>query len=179
MPALGAALADVHGPRAERQQPLQLGFLVPVGGADVDVQPELAGARVAAGAEDEGGLRAAGPGAGRPDLDAPVVLPAQLPVPEDLAPDVCAGFEAELREFNGEADHVHLLVHYPPKVVLSKLINSLKGVSSRYLRAEYTERINRIGTGSAFWSRSYFAGSCGGAPLTMIRQYIEGQKRPV
>ncbi|MFJ2476427.1 transposase [Streptomyces sp. NPDC087659] len=64
-------------------------------------------------------------------------------------------------------------------MVLSKLINALKGVSSRYLRAEYTGRINRIGTGSVFWSRSYFAGSCGGAPLTVIRQYIEGQKRPV
>ncbi|MFC8436420.1 IS200/IS605 family transposase, partial [Streptomyces sp. NPDC057253] len=74
-------------------------------------------------------------------------------------------------------DHVHLLVHYPPKIALSKLINSLKGVSSRYLRAEYTSRINRIGMGSVFWSRSYFAGSCGGAPLTVIRQYIEQQKR--
>lgn len=95
------------------------------------------------------------------------------------APVRRASFEAELREFNGETDHVHLLVHYPPKIALSKLINSLKGVSSRYLRAEYTGRINRIGMGSVFWSRSYFAGSCGGAPLTVIRQYIEGQKRPV
>jgi putative transposase len=98
---------------------------------------------------------------------------------EEIMREVCSSFEVELREFNGEADHVHLLVHYPPKVALSKLINSLKGVSSRYLRAEYTGRINRIGMGSVFWSRSYFAGSCGGAPLTVIRQYIEGQKRPV
>ncbi|EST27686.1 hypothetical protein M877_16040 [Streptomyces niveus NCIMB 11891] len=97
---------------------------------------------------------------------------------EEIMREVCASFETELREFNGEADHVRLLVHYPPKVALSKLINSLKGVSSRCLRAEHTGRINRIGTGSAFWSRSYFAGSCG-APLTAIRQYIEGQKRPV
>ncbi|MCX4538531.1 IS200/IS605 family transposase [Streptomyces sp. NBC_01669] len=97
---------------------------------------------------------------------------------EEIMREVCAGFEAELREFNGEADHVHLLVHYPPKIALSRLINSLKGVSSRYLRAEYTSRINRTGTGSVFWSRSYFAGSCGGAPLTVIRQYIEGHKRP-
>ncbi|WSK02046.1 transposase (plasmid) [Streptomyces sp. NBC_01320] len=52
-------------------------------------------------------------------------------------------------------------------VALSKLINSLKGGSSRYLRAEYTGRINRIGMGSVFWSRSYFAESCGGAPLTV------------
>ncbi|MFI6703749.1 IS200/IS605 family transposase [Streptomyces sp. NPDC050509] len=93
--------------------------------------------------------------------------------------EVCDKFETELREFNGEADHVHLLIHYPPKIALSKLINSLKGVSSRYLRAEYTGRINPIGMGSVFWSRSYFAASCGGAPLTVIRQYIEQQKRPL
>ncbi|OIJ68232.1 IS200/IS605 family transposase [Streptomyces mangrovisoli] len=83
------------------------------------------------------------------------------------------------REFNGEADHVHLLVHYPSKLALSKLVNSLKGVSSRYLRAEYTGRVNRTGMGSAFWSRSYFAASCGGAPLSIVRQYIEEQRRPL
>jgi putative transposase len=97
---------------------------------------------------------------------------------EAIMRDVCAGFEAELREFNGEGDHVHLLVHYPPKVALSKLVNSLKGVSSRYLRAEYTERINRLGTSSVFWAPSYFAGSCGGAPLSILKAYIENQKRP-
>ena len=88
-------------------------------------------------------------------------------------------FGAELREFNGEGDHVHLLVHYPPKVALSKLVNSLKGVSSRYLRSEYTGRINRIGMSSVFWAPSYFAGSCGGAPLSIVKDYIENQKRPI
>ncbi len=48
--------------------------------------------------------------------------------------DVCGNFEATLVEFDGERDHVHLLVHYPPKLALSKLVNSLKGVSSRLLR---------------------------------------------
>jgi putative transposase len=98
---------------------------------------------------------------------------------EEIMREVCDSFETQLREFNGEADHVHLLVHYPPKIALSKLINSLKGVSSRYLRAEYTDRITHIGTGSDFWSRSYYAGSCGGAPLSIIQQYIEDQQRPV
>ncbi len=93
--------------------------------------------------------------------------------------EVCGKFQVELREFNGETDHVHLLVHYPPKIALSKLINSLKGVSSRHLRAEYTDRINQTGLDSVFWSRSYFAASCGGAPLTVIRQYIEQQERPL
>ena len=52
--------------------------------------------------------------------------------------DVCADFEVDLQQFNGEQDHVHLLIHYPPKVPLSKLVNSLKGVSARRLRQEYS-----------------------------------------
>src|ERR1044072_3531660 len=56
---------------------------------------------------------------------------------EDIMIEVCDSFEAELREFNGEDDHVHLLVHYPPKMAVSKLVNSLKGVSSLYLRKEF------------------------------------------
>ena len=47
---------------------------------------------------------------------------------------VCRDFEAELIEFNGEDDHVHLLINYPPKVTVSKLVNSLKGVSSHLIR---------------------------------------------
>ncbi len=84
----------------------------------------------------------------------------------------------ELREFNGEGDHIHLLAHYAPKVSVSKLVNSLKGVSSRYLRAEYIGRVNRIAMGSVFWAPSDFAGSCGGAPLSIVMEYIENQKRP-
>lgn len=64
---------------------------------------------------------------------------------EEIMRKVCSSFETELKEFNGERDHVHLLVHYPPKIALSKLINRLRDVSSRYLRAEYTARINRSG----------------------------------
>ena len=92
--------------------------------------------------------------------------------------DVCQSFEAELREFNGEGDHVHLLVHYPPKVALSKLVNGLKGVSARYLRQEYTGTMNRAITHGHLWAPSYFAGSCGGAPLSVVKEYIENQKRP-
>ena len=90
---------------------------------------------------------------------------------------VCGDFEADLREFNGEADHVHLLVNYPPKVPVSALVNSLKGVSARMLRSEYTGRVNRARMNGHFWSPSYFAASCGGAPLSIIRQYIEQQQQ--
>ncbi|MDQ1029123.1 putative transposase [Streptomyces umbrinus] len=98
---------------------------------------------------------------------------------EEIMHEVCTDFGAELQQFNGGEGHVHLLVHYPPTVQLSKLVNSLKGVSSRYLRKEYGTHVRRHLWGGRFWSGSYFAGSCGGAPLTVVRQYIENQQRPV
>ena len=51
----------------------------------------------------------------------------------EILRDVCSDFEANLVEFDGEMDHVHLLVEYPPKVSISKLVDSLKGVSLRLL----------------------------------------------
>jgi putative transposase len=98
---------------------------------------------------------------------------------EEIMRKVCEDFEAELKEFNGEPDHVHLLVHYPPKVAVSKLVNSLKGVSARRIRQEFTGRINHALTHGHLWSPSYFSASCGGAPLAIVRQYIEQQKRPL
>ncbi len=97
---------------------------------------------------------------------------------EQVMRDVCADFGARLGEFNGEHDHVHLLVEYPPRVPVSSLVNSLKGVSSRRLRQDFPGRVNRAAMHGRFWSPSYFAASCGGAPLTIIRQYIEQQQRP-
>lgn len=91
---------------------------------------------------------------------------------------VCADFEAELVEFDGEDDHVHLLVNYSPKVPISMLVNSLKGVSSRLVRKKNYPSIRKKLWGGALWSPSYFAGSCGGAPIEIIRQYIEQQKTP-
>ena len=84
---------------------------------------------------------------------------------EQVMREVYTDFGAELREFTGEPDHVHLLVHHPRTVAPSKLVNSLKGVSSRRLRAQYMGRINRAGTRGHVWSPSCFAASCGGAPL--------------
>jgi putative transposase len=92
---------------------------------------------------------------------------------------VCLDFEATLEEFDGEHDHVHLLVHYPPKVSISKLVNSLKGVSSRTIRRKDHPNIKKFLWSGSLWSPSYFAGSCGGAPLSIIKQYIENQKTPL
>ncbi len=91
---------------------------------------------------------------------------------------VCQDFNAELVEFDGEDDHVHLLVNYPPSVSVSNLVNSLKGVSSRLIRKKHYPSIRKKLWGGALWSPSYFAGSCGGAPISIIRQYIEQQQTP-
>ena len=100
---------------------------------------------------------------------------------DDLRPmfaSVCADFEAEMVEFDCEDDHVHLLVNYPPKVSVSNLVNSLKGVSSRMIRKKNYPSIRDRLWGGALWSPSYFAGSCGGAPIAVIRQHIEQQQTP-
>ena len=90
---------------------------------------------------------------------------------------ICESFESELVEMDGERDHVHLLIHYPPKVAVSKLVNSLKGASSRVMRKN-NERFRRIYWKGVLWSPSYFAASCGGAPIEIVRQYIEQQDTP-
>lgn len=97
---------------------------------------------------------------------------------EEVMRDVCADFEVTLEEFNGEASHVHLLVSFPPKVTLSKLVNSLKGVSSRRMRQKFPDLRRHYYRANRLWSASYFAGSVGGAPISMLRQYIEQQNRP-
>ncbi len=98
---------------------------------------------------------------------------------EEIMRAVCDDFEVELVEFNGEANHVHLLVNFPPKVALSRLVNSLKGVSSRRLRQEFPDLVRHYWRAQRLWSGSYFAGSVGGAPISVLRQYIEQQERPV
>lgn len=98
---------------------------------------------------------------------------------EDAMRKVCGDFGAELREFNGEDDYIHLLVGYPPKVAVSALVNSLKGVSARHLRSEFTGRVDRYTSRGHFWSPSYLAASCGDAPLSTVSQYIERQRHPV
>ena len=94
----------------------------------------------------------------------------------DLRPilaSVCIDFESELIELEGENGRVHLLVNYPPKVAVSKLVNSLKGISSLMIRKKNYPNIRKKLWGGALWSPSYFAGSCGGAPISVICSYSE------
>ena len=91
---------------------------------------------------------------------------------------VANDFEAKLIECNGEDNHVHLLVEYHPKVSVSSLVRSMKGVSSRMLRQERPDIANHYYK-DVLWSPSYFSASCGGAPLDIIKKYVEQQNRPL
>ena len=90
---------------------------------------------------------------------------------------VCTDFGATLDEMNGEHDHVHLLIEYPPKMAVAMLVNSLKGVSSRLLRKQRPDIEKRYWK-NMLWSPSYFAASCGGAPISIIQKYVEQQQTP-
>ena len=100
-----------------------------------------------------------------------------LSLMEEYFKKVCLDFESTLIEFNGEDDHVHCIINYPPKYAVAKIVNSLKGASSRKLRNHYPE-IKKHFYKDVLWSPSYCAVSCGGAPLDLIRSYIEKQKKP-
>ena len=91
---------------------------------------------------------------------------------------ICSRNDATLEEFNGESDHVHLLVTYPPRIELALLVQNLKGISSRHLRNEFDVFKKAYWGKNALWSRSYFVASVGGAPLEVLREYIEEQKTP-
>jgi putative transposase len=95
---------------------------------------------------------------------------AHLEQMEEIMRDVCADFRAELAEFNGEPRHVHLPVNFPPTVAISRLVNSLKGVSSRPLRQEFPDLQQHYWRPRRPWSGSYFAGSAGGTPIPVLRQ---------
>jgi putative transposase len=80
-----------------------------------------------------------------------------------------------LEEFEGESDHVHALIEYPPKLSISAIVNSLKGVSSRlYGQAGHPKPMGK----QALWSPSYFASSVGGAPIEVLKAYIQNQDKP-
>lgn len=84
-------------------------------------------------------------------------------------------WDCQLIEGNGENDHVHLLFEATPKVQLSVLVNNLKTVSSRLIRKEFQQEISKTYWKPVFWHRSYCIITCGGAPIDVIKRYIENQ----
>ncbi|NJO94159.1 MAG: IS200/IS605 family transposase [Hydrococcus sp. RM1_1_31] len=104
-----------------------------------------------------------------------VIAPAMLNRLKEIFADTCAKWDCELREFNGEADHCHLLVEINPKVLISTFANNLKTVSSRLIRKEFPDRCAQFYKKPVFWKIGYFVSSTGGASLETIKRYIQNQ----
>lgn len=98
---------------------------------------------------------------------------------EEVFAEVALNWKSNVVEFNGEADHVHTLLSYPPSIKLSSLVGNLKATSckavwqtnERYLKRYYWKNI-------VLWSGGYYAESCGGVTLDKLVQYIENQQTP-
>ena len=92
--------------------------------------------------------------------------------------DVYADSGAEPAEFSGEPGHARPLVHFPPTAPISRLASTLTGVSSRRPRQELPDLRRHYRRARRLRPGSYFAGSAGGAPTSVLRQYTEQQDRP-
>lgn len=89
--------------------------------------------------------------------------------------EVAKKMDFQILEFNAESDHIHAVIEFPPKISISQIVNALKGVSSRrYGQAGYPKPYGK----QALWSPSYFVSSVGGAPLEVLKKYIQNQEKP-
>ncbi|MEB3280894.1 MAG: IS200/IS605 family transposase [Lyngbya sp.] len=99
----------------------------------------------------------------------------ELQLIEDVFRHVAKQMNFQILEINGENEHIHALIEYPHSLSVSKIVNALKGVSSRrYGQAGFKKPHNK----TALWSPSYFAISVGGAPIDILIEYIKNQKKP-
>ncbi len=91
---------------------------------------------------------------------------------------LCVGWDGHLVECSGEADHLHALLDVPPKVRPSDIINNIKTVLSRRLRSEFPALRAAYRGKPVLWSPSYCIVSAGGAPIEILRTYVQNQSRP-
>jgi len=96
----------------------------------------------------------------------------------EILEDLLSKWDCKLIEFNGEENHIHLLFQYLPQMELTKLVNNLKTVTSRRLRSEFTEQVDKFYYKDVLWNGSYFIASCGGVTVSTLRKYIEDQDSP-
>lgn len=97
---------------------------------------------------------------------------------EEICKDLCQIWEVDLLEFGGEDDHVHLLLDMHPNIMPSKFINNLKTVTSRRLRKEFSDHFQKFYWKPVLWTRAYCLITAGGAPLSVLKTYIQNQDQP-
>jgi putative transposase len=97
---------------------------------------------------------------------------------QEITNELMQKWDCRLIEFNGESDHIHILFQYHPQVSLPKLINNIKSVSSRYMRKEFEQHVNKFYWKDLFGNGSYFIASCGRVTVAVLKQYVQSQNKP-
>lgn len=92
---------------------------------------------------------------------------------KELIIESCSNMNADIIEMEIMPDHVHLLMEVDPQFGVHKVIKNIKGKTSKILRSEFPQLKTKLPT---LWTNSYFIATVGGAPLSVIKQYIESQK---
>ena len=92
---------------------------------------------------------------------------------KEIIQEVATEFRCEILQLEIMPDHVHILCEVDPQFGIHRLVKYVKGRSSRLLRREFPNLKSRL---PSLWTHSYFVSSVGGAPLAMIKQYIEDQR---
>lgn len=111
-----------------------------------------------------------------PKLDNPPIDGDPGPVDERLKQiirEVCKETGSDILELETMPDHVHLLVDCDPQYGINRLVRLIKGRTSRYLRAEFPSLKRRL---PSLWTNSYFVATVGGAPLAIVKQYVQNQR---
>jgi putative transposase len=106
-----------------------------------------------------------------------VITKTMLNQLHEIFESTCQKWRCDLVEFNGEPDHVHLLINFPPEVEVSKLVNNLKTASSRLIRKDFIELLNSVYSKPVFWSGAYFVASWG-VTIEQLKAYVEQQHSP-
>ena len=97
---------------------------------------------------------------------------------ETICNEQCQKWDIKCLEFGGEEDHVHLLLEMHPNIMPSKFINSLKTVTSRLVRKEFSEHLSKYYWKPVLWTRAYCLITAGGAPISILKKYIQNQEEP-
>ena len=92
---------------------------------------------------------------------------------KEIFTETCQQMDCEILEFDGEHDHVHMMISVHPKIAIANLVGKLKGKSAYFLHKEFWNTIKKKLWGSHFWSPSYCVVSCGGASLEILKTYIK------
>jgi putative transposase len=93
---------------------------------------------------------------------------------KEILKEVAVDVQAEIQEMETDQDHIHLLISCDPQFGIHQVVKRMKGRSSRLLRDEFPHLKSRI---PSLWTNSYFVATVGGAPLSVIKQYIKDQQQ--